>query len=288
MRRAETTVPVGGAELRVETFGDAGDPAVLLIMGMSAAMDWWEDEFCTRLANAGRFVIRYDHRDTGRSTSYPPGAPGYTGEDLFTDPVRLLDGLGVARAHVVGLSMGGAIAQLVALGHPGRIASLTLIATSGGPGDPDLPPSSPRLHTGELPEPDWADRAAVLDYLVADFRRYAAESRPFDEAGCRAVAERVLDRTRDIAASMTNHGLLSGGEPWRSRPGRPRHRGSAVPARPRHRAGRRDPRRPAAHRGTHGTRTPAHRLGHRAARADPPYCRRHPGPMRRIPCDTCC
>ena len=103
-------------------------------------MDWWEDDFCARLAAGPRFVIRYDHRDTGQSVSYAPGAPGYTGDDLVADAIGVLDALGVDRAHVVGQSMGGALAQVLALEHPGRVASLTLIATSpAGPGEPDLP-----------------------------------------------------------------------------------------------------------------------------------------------------
>jgi pimeloyl-ACP methyl ester carboxylesterase len=154
----------------------AADPAILLIMGSSASMDWWEDDFCERLADGRRFVVRYDHRDTGRSVSYRPGAPPYTLRDLAADAVGLLDTFGLARAHLVGMSMGGAIAQLVALDHPGRVASLTLIATSpAGPGDPGLPetPAQTRAKFAAIAEPTWPDRTAVIDYLVqlAGYRR---------------------------------------------------------------------------------------------------------------------
>ena len=71
-----TIVNVNGAELCVQTFGERSDPAILLVMGAAAAMDYWEDDFCARLAAGPRYVVRYDHRDTGRSTSYPPGQPG--------------------------------------------------------------------------------------------------------------------------------------------------------------------------------------------------------------------
>src|ERR687887_1422948 len=128
-------------------------------MGSGASMDWWEDEFCERLAAGSRLVIRYDHRDTGRSISYEPGAPEYTFADLVDDAVGLLDSLGVARAHLVGMSMGGAIAQLAALNHPERVASLTLISTSAGPGDPDLPGPSDQLRgrfAAPPPAPDWS------------------------------------------------------------------------------------------------------------------------------------
>jgi pimeloyl-ACP methyl ester carboxylesterase len=114
----------------VETFGDAGAPAILLISGAAASMDWWDAEFCRRLAAGGRFVIRYDHRDTGRSVGYPPGAPGYTGADLVGDAVGLIDALAGGRAHVVGLSMGGGIAQYLAIHHGDRVATLTLMSTS--------------------------------------------------------------------------------------------------------------------------------------------------------------
>lgn len=109
-------------------------------------MDWWEEEFCQRLAAGGRFVIRYDHRDTGRSVSYPAGAPGYTGADLAADVVGVLDALGRRSAHLAGISMGGALAQQVALAHPDRVDSLVLMSTSpavrSAPGGPELPPMS--------------------------------------------------------------------------------------------------------------------------------------------------
>jgi len=220
----KSIVRLNGVDICVETFGDAGDPPILLIAGAASSMDWWEDEFCERLAQGLRYVIRYDLRDTGESTTYEPGAPGYGGMDLVADAVGLLDALEIARAHVVGISMGGGIAQRLGLDHAGRIASLTLISTSpGGPGPegPDLPPMSARLESffaDPPPEPDWSDRAAVIDYIVEGERPFRG-SHPADEARLRALAERVLDRTNDIAASLTNHWILEGGEAMRPRLG---------------------------------------------------------------------
>ncbi|TGP53395.1 alpha/beta hydrolase, partial [bacterium M00.F.Ca.ET.229.01.1.1] len=98
-------------EIVSQTFGDRADPAILLIMGAMASMLWWPEAFCRRLAGrGGRFVIRYDNRDTGLSTKYTPGEPPYTFEDMVEDAVRVLDDHGVAKAHVVGMSMGGMIA----------------------------------------------------------------------------------------------------------------------------------------------------------------------------------
>ncbi len=213
----ETTVDVGGdAELCVEAIGDSTHPALLLIGAATWSMDWWEDGLCRRLANRGRLVVRYDQRDTGRSTSYPPGAPGYTGADLVSDAAAVLDGLGIARAHVVGLSMGGGIAQYLALEHRNRLATLTLMSTS--PINPDiegLPGMTRELQATfaqASTEPDWRDRNAVINHIVEGERPYAGPGN-FDEPRLRAIAGRVVDRSNDIAASMTNHFLLDSGGP---------------------------------------------------------------------------
>ena len=124
----------------------------------------------------------------------------------------MLDALGVSSAHLAGMSMGGGIAQRIALDEPGRISSLTLISTS--PGGSDLPGMSDELRAyfdSPPPPPDWSDRSAVIDYLVEDERAYAARSRPFDEAARRELAGRNFDRSIDLAATMTNHFLLGGG-----------------------------------------------------------------------------
>jgi pimeloyl-ACP methyl ester carboxylesterase len=113
-------------DLCLQTFGQQTAPPILLIAGACCSMDWWDDALCERLASAQRFVIRYDLRDTGDSVSSPAGAPSYGGADLVADAVGLLDALRVERAHVVGMSMGGGIAQVLALEHPGRVADTDL------------------------------------------------------------------------------------------------------------------------------------------------------------------
>ena len=217
VKEQPTTLLVNGVELCAQTFGNPASPAILLIAGAASSMDWWEDEFCERLASGRRFVIRYDLRDTGQSVTYEPGAPKYSGLDLVADAVGLLDALGVSRAHVVGISMGGGIAMHLAVEHADRVASLTLIATSSGA--PDLPPMSDELRARfeEPPsEPDWSDRQAVVDYVVDDLRAYAG-SLPFPEQELQALAGRIFDRTINIASTMTNHFLLESGEPLRPR-----------------------------------------------------------------------
>ena len=178
-------------------------------------MDWWDDEFCERLAGGSRFVVRYDLRDTGRSVSYEPGAPGYTGRDLVEDAVGVLDAVDVASAHAVGMSMGGALAQIVALDHPDRVASLTLISTSPVTGDrSDLPSMAQETVAAfAVDPPDWSDRQAVIDYLVHLARVSASPARRFDDAAFRQFAGRVVDRTTSIEASMRNHDHLESGDP---------------------------------------------------------------------------
>jgi pimeloyl-ACP methyl ester carboxylesterase len=211
----EHVVEANGVELCVEAFGDPGDPAILLIHGAGSSMLSWDEELCARLAGGGRFVVRYDWRDAGRSVTYAVGEPPYTLRDLGADAVGLLDFFGIARAHLVGMSVGGAIAQLVALDHPERVASLTLASsTPGVPGEEtsDLPP--PQAGLAVPPQPDWSDRAAVVDYLIESERPYSPR---FDDPAARALAERVFARSRDIAASATNPFLVPAGEPWRER-----------------------------------------------------------------------
>ena len=204
---------INGAELVLDTFGDPSDPPVLLIMGGAASMDRWEPAFCERLAAAGRYVIRYDHRDTGGSTTYPPGEPGYTADDLDADAVGVLDHLGVERAALVGMSMGAGIAQTIAVRRPERVAALALLSTtSAGTGGPELPGMSDELKaafSGEgEPEPDWSDREAAIAYLLEAERPYAG-GRGLDDAALREVIALAYDRTPS-PASANNHFMVDG------------------------------------------------------------------------------
>ena len=213
----EQLIEANGVELCVETFGDPADAPILLVMGMGASMLWWDEGFCRLLADGGRFVIRYDHRDTGRSMAYEPGRPEYSSAELIGDVARILDGYGIGAGHVVGTSMGGAIAQLFALEFPRRVASLVLMSTSPAePVDRELPGMTQDYERflGDS-EIDWTDPAAVVDYVTADSRALSGD-RPFDEDAIRERATRDVERARNFASAQ-NHGLLADAEGGRER-----------------------------------------------------------------------
>ncbi|WP_432943299.1 alpha/beta fold hydrolase [Kribbella sp. CA-253562] len=238
----EQLLRVNGVELCVETFGDPADPPVLLIHGASASMDYWETPFCELLAAGPRFVIRYDHRDTGRSVSYPPGKPAYDGIDLVRDPVGILDALGIDRVHLVGISMGGGIALQLGLDHPDRVRSLTLVSTS--PLGDDLPPPADRIRasfTSERPPTDWTDTEAAIDALIADEKLYAG-TLPYDEPARRELLRTVISRTTNVESAATNHWVLPDDD---TPPARPRLGELAMPVLVLH--GTEDPMFPPAH-----------------------------------------
>ena len=279
----ERMIEANDATLCTEAAGDPGDPPILLMMGMSASMLWWEEAFCRRLADAGRFVIRYDHRDTGRSRTYKPGHPEYTSSDLVADAVTVLDGYDIAAAHIVGMSMGGGLAQLLVLDSPDRVVSLVLMSTSPAvPGERDLPGIDASvgrfLATAQV---DWADEASMRDYLVDYWRVLWGAERTFDERHILDLVQRDVERANDPAAAP-NHGLVDdrrvGGArapafDYRADARHPRHRRPHVPARARRGAGRRDPRRTVAGARRRRALCRPGRLGSRHRRDPGPHAR---------------
>jgi pimeloyl-ACP methyl ester carboxylesterase len=206
----ERTVQANGVELCTEALGDPAHSPILLIMGLGSSMLWWEAGFCRLLAGGGRYVIRYDHRDTGRSVTYAPGRPGYTGSDLVADAAGILDAYAIPDAHVVGVSAGGAMAQLLALDFPKRVRSLVLISTSPAlPGERRLPPPSEAFtRFAARARPDWSHIGAAIEYLVDYTRVLAGDQRPFDEAAARDLVRRDAERARDFAA-LQNHSSIA-------------------------------------------------------------------------------
>lgn len=209
---------MGDVELCVDEHGEPGDPMVVLVAGAAASMDWWTAAFCEAIAAGGRRVVRYDHRDTGMSTTGRLGSPTYDGSALEADCTGLVEALGGGPVHLVGVSMGGGIAQAVALRRPDLVGALTLVATSpaGGVDAGSLPGPEPRVRAyfeDPPPDPDWEDDNAVVDWLVAAERAFSGTL--FDEERVRETAGAVVERSLDPAAAG-NHWLAvgdDGGEP---------------------------------------------------------------------------
>ncbi len=210
---AERMITVNGVELCAEAFGDPAHAPILLIMGIGSSMLWWEEDFCEMLAAGGRFVIRYDHRDTGRSVTYDIGRPGYTGADLTTDAVGVLDAFGIAASHLVGVSAGGGIAQEIALDFADRVLSVTLVSSSPATsGVRDLP--APTAAFGRFvatAQVDWSQRDSIVEYLVEYSRVLAGSDREFDDRWIRELVRRDAERARHFAA-VQNHDVMSHGE----------------------------------------------------------------------------
>jgi len=205
-RRAD----VGGLELAYETFGSPADPPLVLIMGLATQMIAWPDPFCEQLADSGRYVVRFDNRDTGLSThlSHLPAptparvllrlAPApYSIADMAGDTLGLADALGLRTVDVVGASMGGFIAQTLALRAPSRVRTLTLMLTSTG----SLRVGRPRAATlwRLLRRAAVEGRDAVEDAAVAIYGVIGSRAALFDEQFVRDVAGRAYDRGLDPA-----------------------------------------------------------------------------------------
>jgi pimeloyl-ACP methyl ester carboxylesterase len=201
---------VGDIELCYETFGDPADPAVLLVMGLATQMLGWPDDFCAQVAGRGFHVIRFDNRDIGRSTRLSQHAPPTTGEllrrdrrsaayslsDMAADGIGLLDHLGIERAHVVGASMGGMIAQEMAIGFPERVLSLCSIMSNTGArmsGQPAL-----ALYATLL-RPPPRERQAAIEYSLRLYTEIGSPDFERDELELRDVIERSYARGHDPA-----------------------------------------------------------------------------------------
>jgi pimeloyl-ACP methyl ester carboxylesterase len=181
-------VRANGLDIEYEEMGDTSAPPMLLIMGLGAQLATWDDGFCHALADRGFRVIRYDNRDSGLSTRVEAA---YTLADLADDAVGVLDMLGIPAAHVVGASMGGYIAQLVAINHPERVLSLTSIMSGPG-GEDDVLPAGEVASL--LVTPPGPTRDEQLAHGLMTRRVLVGEGNFFDEAKEKARVERLHDR----------------------------------------------------------------------------------------------
>jgi pimeloyl-ACP methyl ester carboxylesterase len=216
----ELTAKVGELELCYETFGAAGAPPLLLVMGLASQMLLWDDQFCEQLASRGFRVIRFDNRDVGRSTHLrgaaipsrwqlllrSPRGAAYSLEDMAADSVGLLDALGIRAAHVVGASMGGMIAQLIAIEHPDRVLSLVSIMSTTGNRRVGKP--QPKLMMRLMRKGQREREAYIADHLET-YRAIGSKAYDFDEDHKRERAARLFERGVYPAGSARQLGAVS-------------------------------------------------------------------------------
>ena len=190
-----------GMELEYDTFGSPDDPALLLIMGFTAQMTAWEPGFCQILADAGRHVIRFDNRDCGLSTKLDGQVPDAAGamtaaftdspappqpyllSDMADDAIGLLDALGIDRAHILGASMGGMIAQTIAINYPERVLTLTSVMSTPGEIEVGQPSEAAMI---AIMTPPAATREEYIEtsprYMVWQSKKYRNEARTKEQA----------------------------------------------------------------------------------------------------------
>ncbi|MGN6516697.1 MAG: alpha/beta fold hydrolase [Rhizomicrobium sp.] len=199
-----------GINIEYEEAGPKDGPPLLMIQGFGSQMTSWPDEFFRMLVDGGLRVIRFDNRDVGLTQKWDgifpkagdivdalkagrkPDVP-YTLTDMANDAAALLDALGIESAHIAGASMGGMIAQLVALDHPNKTRSLISIFSTTS--DPSLPRSAPEAQAALMGRPENNDRATVIAHSLKGRRAYASTKWPFDEKRLSELIGRSFDRT---------------------------------------------------------------------------------------------
>jgi len=196
--------------IEYETFGDPSSPPILLIIGLGSQLIYWDEAFCRQLAEAGLYVIRFDNRDAGLSTKFDQAGvpdmmdvigklmnrqkvtPPYSIEDMAADAVGLLDALKIDKAHICGMSMGGMIAQALAIRYPGRVLSLTSIYSPTG--NPHLPQPKPEV-MGLLLTPPPQEREPFIQFNLNVFRALTGPRFGLDEKWVRQIMGRAYDRS---------------------------------------------------------------------------------------------
>jgi pimeloyl-ACP methyl ester carboxylesterase len=199
-----------GIQIAYETFGNPQDRPLLLIIGLGGQLIQWDDNLCMDLASRGHYVIRYDNRDAGLSTKFNQASVTdimealgkifngdksnvpYMIEDMADDGAGLLTALGIPAAHICGMSMGGMIAQTIALRHPSQVLSLTSIYSNTG--NPELPPPPKPEVMAALIAPPPAERAAYVEHMLGVFKLLAGRAYPPDEGWTRRIMAASFDR----------------------------------------------------------------------------------------------
>ena len=220
------SVDANGIQIEYETFGDKSGRPLLLIIGLGAQMIHWDDNLCKDLAARGHYVIRFDNRDVGLSTKFGETGmpnlpeifgkllrgekvkPPYTLDDMADDAVALLDTLNIPKAHICGMSMGGMIAQTIAIRHPERVLSLISIYSTTG--NPQVPQAKPEI-IGLLTTPPPGERQAYIEHMLVVFKTISGPGFPPDEAWTRKIMGETYDRSfypegmaRQLVAILTH------------------------------------------------------------------------------------
>ena len=223
----EGRLSTNGIEIAYQTLGDPADPPLLLVMGLGMQLIHWDLELCEELAENGHYVIRFDNRDAGLSTQIDAPVPPivramagfhidspYLLTDMADDSFGLLDGLGIERAHVMGVSMGGMVGQTMAITRPERVLSLTSIMSTTG----ERRAGMPKLRVWSLlMRRAPGDRQAFQDYFVRMFRIIGSPGFPQDEPRVRELAAATFDRAHNPAGTARQlAAILSSGDRTRA------------------------------------------------------------------------
>jgi len=202
-------VTANGIQIEYETFGNPSGRPLLLIIGLGGQMIHWDDDLCKDLAERGHYVIRFDNRDVGLSTKFDEAGvpnlvetfgkimqgekikPPYTLDDMADDAVGLLDALGIRKAHICGMSMGGMIAQTIVIRHPSRVLSLSSIYSTTG--NPEVPQPKPEV-IEMLIAPPPNEREANIEHMLGVFKTIAGPAFPVDEKWTRKILAESYDR----------------------------------------------------------------------------------------------
>jgi pimeloyl-ACP methyl ester carboxylesterase len=221
-----SSVAANGIQIEYETFGDSSGRPLLLIIGLGAQMIHWDDDLCKDLAARSHYVIRFDNRDVGLSTKFGEAGmpnlpeifrkilqgekvkPPYSLDDMANDAVALLDALKIPRAHICGMSMGGMIAQTMAIRHPARVLSLISIYSTTG--NPEVPQPKPEI-IGLLTTPPPRERQAFIEHMLGVFKTISGPGFPLDEGWTRKTIGKSYDRcfypegmARQLVAILTH------------------------------------------------------------------------------------
>ena len=205
----------GDCEIYYETFGDRSDPTLLMVNGLGSQCINYREEWCAMFVATGLYVIRFDNRDVGLSTSFegePLGVKGeaYTVSDMAGDALAVLDAEGIERAHVMGLSMGGMIVQALAIGHPDRLLSMTsVMSRTGEPGYGDSAP----VAFAALTAPPATDRESYIQKHIDGLRLWGSPEFA-DEARWRQDAERAFDRKFSPSGTTRQFMGIGASAPW--------------------------------------------------------------------------